>query len=282
MHLDGRRASGEHAVLLWDGARWWVRDLGSTNGTLANGRRLAPNERAPLEAGAVLVFGSEEERWTLEEGGAPTASARAEATGEVRTAEDGLLALPDAADPRVTLVEDRHGRWTLEIDGGARFAEDHERIHAGGIWTLRIPPSDGERVPTTASSAGNPGLVGPTVLRFEVSRDEEHVALSLVQGGAVTALGDRTHHEVLLALARARLADQQSGVPAAEQGWLYVDDLLQMLKLELNHLNVRLFRARQHLARAGGLDVAALVERRATTRQIRVGIAVEIVPSRSD
>ncbi len=160
----------------------------------------------------------------------------------MRTASDGLLALPDATDPCVTLEEDRHGRWTLEVDGNARLAVDHERIHAQGIWTLRIPP-------------------------FEV-----------------ITLRDYTHHEVLLALARARRADQETGLPTSEQGWTYVDDLLDMLKLDMlkldiKRLNVNIFRARQHLARVRALDVGTLIERRSTTRQIRLGIAVEIVQS---
>lgn len=277
VRVASRRASGEHAVLQWDGTRWAVRDLGSTNGTNVGGRRLASNERAFLESGAVLVFGGDDEHWILEEDGPPTASARAEATGEVRTAFDGLLALPDAADPRATLVEDRHGHWTLEVDGNTRPAVDHERITAHGIWTLRIPPPAGERVPTTASIADNTKLAGAPLLRFAVSRDEEYIALSLVRGSEVIALRDHTHHEVLLALARSRRADQETGLPIAEQGWTYVDDLLDMLKLDLKHLNVNIFRARQHLARAMMPDVGTLIERRSTTRQIRLGIAVEIV-----
>jgi hypothetical protein len=90
-------------------------------------------------------------------------------------------------------------------------------------------------------------LAGAAVLRFEVSRDEEYSALSLVRGREVTALRDHTHHEVLVALARARRGDQETGLPIAEQGWTYVDDLLDMLKLDLKHLNVNIFRARQHL-----------------------------------
>lgn len=272
VRLVSRRASGEHAVLFWNGSRWSVRDLGSTNGTRASGRRLSQGERAHLEAGAELVFGDDTERWTLEEAGPPAASARSEATGEVRAAEDGLLALPGAADPRVTLFEDRDGRWRIEIDGIARLAADQERVDAGGIWTLRVPPlAHGGAVPTTASAAAGAKLVGATGLRFKVSRDEEHIALSLVHGGRQTPLAARAHHEMLLALARERLRDRDAGVPAAEQGWVYVDDLLTMLRLDLHHLNVNVFRARQQLARAGVLDVGALVERRPATRQIRLG-----------
>jgi hypothetical protein len=261
-------------VLFWDGARWSVRDLGSTNGTQVDGRCLPVNERAMLEAGAALMFGDETERWTLEEAGPPGASALHDSTLEVRRAEDGLLALPDASDPQVTLSEDSRGCWTIELDGVVRLAVDQERVDAGGPWTIRVPEARGEHLPTTTVGARPPMLVGATLLRFEVSRDGEHIDLSVVHDGQVTSLGSRAHHELLLELARARLRDKRVGIPAAEQGWLYVDALLRMLKLELHHLNINVFRARKQLARAGMLDTGSLVERRATTRQIRLGTDV--------
>lgn len=279
VRVHSNLASGEHAVLFWDGARWSVRDLGSRNGTLVAGRRLARSERVFLEAGETIAFGGDAERWTLVDAGVPIASARDEATGEVRVAEHGLLALPDAAGPIATLAEDREGQWSVEIDGAARPAVDHERVEAGGTWTLRIPPlACRSSPPTTASAAVGAKVVGTTVLRFDVSRDEEFVGLSLVHGGEVTSLAARAHHELLLTLARARLRDVAAGLPAPEQGWLYVEDLLAMLRLDLHHLNVNVFRARQQLAGAGMLDVGALLERRPTTRQIRLGTtAVEVL-----
>jgi hypothetical protein len=36
--IDARFISSEHAQLTWDHDQWWVVDLGSTNGTLLNGR----------------------------------------------------------------------------------------------------------------------------------------------------------------------------------------------------------------------------------------------------
>ncbi|MGK4008265.1 FHA domain-containing protein [Sorangium sp. So ce1036] len=281
VRLRDRCASGEHAVLSWDGARWCVRDLGSTNGTHVRGRRLAFAERVPVDAGTELVFGGDAERWVLEEAGPPVASARAEQSGEVREAEQGLLALPDAADPRVTLFEDRHGRWQVEIDGITRPAVDQERVEAGGVWVLRVPPrtADGA-LPTTASNATTPKFLGVTVLRFEVSQDEEHIALSLVQGARVTQLTERAHHELLLLLARARLGDRDLGLPAAEQGWRFVDELLARLRVDLHHLNVNVFRARRQLARAGVVDAGAVIERRTTTRQLRLGTeAIEVIRS---
>ena len=36
--IDAKFISSEHAQLTWDQNQWWVVDLGSTNGTLLNGR----------------------------------------------------------------------------------------------------------------------------------------------------------------------------------------------------------------------------------------------------
>ncbi len=50
--IASSRVSREHAVILRDGVGFRVRDLGSTNGTYVNGRRI---DEAPLEDGDVLV-----------------------------------------------------------------------------------------------------------------------------------------------------------------------------------------------------------------------------------
>lgn len=49
--LSGSGASRQHAEVVWDGKRAGVRDLGSTNGTVLNGRRIS---RAGLEPDSVI------------------------------------------------------------------------------------------------------------------------------------------------------------------------------------------------------------------------------------
>lgn len=265
-------------MLLWDGARWCLRDLGSTNGTRVEARRLSVGERVTLAAGDVVRF-AEHEVWELVDDSGPATRARCRATNEVVEAEDGLLALPDVSSPEVTLFEDRHGQWMLEENGAQRPAHDQESLAVcGRRWTIEVCPAGGRAVPTTQQSSGDPRVVGAMTLRFEVSRDGEHVALSLVRGGTALALGARAHHEMMLLLARARARDRDAGEVESERGWLYVDDVLDALKVDLQHFNVSVFRARQFLARAGVLDAGGLFERRATTRQIRLGTDdIEIV-----
>ena len=49
--LGDKLVSGRHARLRWDGAGWWLEDLGSKNGTFVNGQRLAAPCRSEGRAG---------------------------------------------------------------------------------------------------------------------------------------------------------------------------------------------------------------------------------------
>lgn len=49
--------SGRHAVVNQRDGAWWVEDLGSTNGTFVNGRRVAPEAPAIARSGDVIQLG---------------------------------------------------------------------------------------------------------------------------------------------------------------------------------------------------------------------------------
>jgi hypothetical protein len=51
-----------------------------------------------------------------------------------------------------------------------------------------------------------------------------------------------------------------------------------MLKIDDNHLNITIHRARVQFSHLGVIDAASLIERRSSTRQLRLGVGrIELV-----
>jgi hypothetical protein len=55
--IDDSYVSATHAVLAWHDGRWWVRDAGSTNGTLLNDQPILETE-TPVTYGDEIVVGT--------------------------------------------------------------------------------------------------------------------------------------------------------------------------------------------------------------------------------
>lgn len=269
VQLANHAASNDHASVFWTGERWEARDLGSTNGTFVDGRRLEPKENAHLTRGTVLRFGSEEERWELMDDRGPVAVARSVATGEIRLAENGLLALPDPNDVRASVIMDSVGQWFIETqDGLRRAAKDKDQITiAGQTWELLVPPAS----PVGGTYKAKTGIrLATLALRFLVTRDDKHIRIEARDGEHVQLLEERASFFLLLRLARARLKDAADAkLPDDEQGWLHVIDAAAALHKEESHLNVDVLRAREVFAKAGVEGAEGIVQRR--PREIRIG-----------
>jgi len=66
LHLDDSQVSGKHLTLFVDEkGNVVVKDLGSTNGTYIDGRKLTPNHPYVLNSGERLIIGSEDVIYTL-------------------------------------------------------------------------------------------------------------------------------------------------------------------------------------------------------------------------
>jgi pSer/pThr/pTyr-binding forkhead associated (FHA) protein len=270
LHLTNRLASGTHAEILWNGSTWELRDLASRNGTFVGTARLASGERAPLRLGNVIAFGDAEDLFELVDDGPPSAVAISD-DEQRQESEDGYLILPDAERPVLTIFEEGGGNWVAESNDGTR-----RRISNGDtlrteaqLWRIELP--------VILEGTWQPGaqqvVLHRATMRFVVSRDEEKVEASLIQDHQVVALGSRSHHYLLLTLARARLADQaRLGVAEADVGWVYVPDLFEMLKSNETNLNVAICRARKDLKRANVFGASDIIERQAATRRIRLGV----------
>lgn len=272
IRLDDPWVSGEHASIYWRDEGWELHDLGSRNGTWVNEYRVPQGGRAVIRAGMNLAFGSTKLVWHLVDDGPPVATARGlEGQGVVR-AEGGMLLLPNDDEPVASVYEADLG-WHLDGEGGTRLVADQELIEAGGSrWVLELPDGGAVLAETSAQSSRAWLSFATIGLRFRVSLDQEHVSLAVVMGSIERQLAPRAYHELLLVLARSRLDDKARGLPEPECGWVYTDDLARMVASEPTKVNVDIFRARQQLQKQGVTDAARLVERRPTTRQLRLGV----------
>lgn len=270
LRVDDPRVSSEHASLGWTGAAWEVRDLGSKNGTFVGERRLASGERIPLLPGDTLALGAPRPpapAFVLTDGAPPAASARHAQTGAVRAASAGLIVLPDDDDPQASVVEQRDGSWAVETQGTARLASDRETIVVDGeAWILDLP----QRTTSTAEGSADALTLSAIALRFAVSQDEERVAITVVCPDRQIDLPERSHHYLLVTLARARLAAAEA--PPAERGWLERKELCRMLATDELRLNVEVCRARKQFSSLGIEGAASIVDRRVGTGRIRLGV----------
>ena len=265
---DGR-VSQHHGRIAHEAGRWSFEDLSSRNGSSINGRPCTPNPPQPLAEGDVIVVGTADESWTVHTLGAPPLLARS-ARGAAVTGT-AYLGIPSAEEPVATVYAQATGRWVVEMAGGVRPVEHREQlVVAGTAWRLFLPGNQAR----TLEDQDRPVGLEELSLHFAVSADEETVSLTLEQGARRIPVKARTHHYLLLTLARERLADAARGeVPPAEQGWVYQDELCRMLGLEANVVYLQVHRARRQLEAAGIVRAFDLVERRSGSGQVRIGVA---------
>jgi hypothetical protein len=269
LRVDDPRVSRLHAEFRWRGSSWELHDLGSANKTYVDGKPLERGGRIDLRPGALLGFASVDAPWTFDDDTPPVPCAVRVAGCAAVEAKDELIALPDSTAPSHLIYRVGTG-WALDTSDGAAPVEHGHRLRVDGVdWRFQEPSAD-STLDAPASAVQRPAAA----LSFRVSPDEEHVELRVGFGGTWKNLGARSCFYLGLTLARLRLADRSSG--AAEHGWVPLEELLTMLPdyASLAHLNVDVFRLRQHVARLG-FDGGSIIERRRGA--IRLGAdAIEI------
>ena len=268
LRLDDPRVSSEHARLSWQGSHWQVRDLASRNGTFVNDEKLARGATLVLYVGDRIAFGQRAAPFVLDDASPPSALARRPGTDQTRLARDGMLVLPSEDVPTACVFQDPDGAWIVEMDGAGRTVQDGEVLEVEGeAWTLHLPTPEvgtADARNSTATARGNPGL------RFRVTRDEEHVEVIVDSAGTTHVLPPRAHYYTLLTLARVRVHGHRDDVPESARGWITVDELCRMLATDEMKLNVDVFRVRRDLAKLGLANATNVIERRRSSRQLRL------------
>jgi pSer/pThr/pTyr-binding forkhead associated (FHA) protein len=270
LRLDDNSVSWRHASLRWTGRGWELQDLGSLNGTFLNGQRVEVGARVLLRVGARLRFGEETREWLMADADPPEAAAVALDDGTRIKPHDGLIVLPSGDEPELSIYRQADGNWIAE--GADRvWALEPDEIVLAGTRRFRFEP--GAAVYATSASMHHLPTPAAVALEFVVSRNEEQVDLTIVHGGKRTGLRPRAHTYLLLTLARLRMQDQaQAELPQSSHGWIEQSRLLKMLATTPAQLALDIYRARRQFSDAGVVDSAQLVERRASSRELRLGV----------
>lgn len=267
--ISDARVSHEHASLRWDGEAWTIRDLGSLNRTLVNGQPIAAGQVIPLVRGASIAFGTPDVTWCLDDAAPPCVMAVPLKGGIAVVEQDGLLALPSAEHPLLTIFRDAGGSWAGEDQSTFAELQDQAIFQVGNVSYRFCLPQPASR---TRPVEGLHGCrVSDLQLEFLVSQDLEHIEVVVRSGHLERKLAARSHNELLLILARRRQEDARKGLPLPNCGWVQQDELAKMVHLDLDHLNVQIFRIRRQFGELGILDPGQIVERRQRLRHMRLG-----------
>jgi hypothetical protein len=264
-HIDKPYVSKLHAAIEWNGAHWCIKHLG-LNGTWINGiamtqgetRKLALNDEITLASQADPGFKVMELRapgdmlWPLispHQSHAPIYLSR-------------YHLLPEEDAPELAIYFDEQAQqWYREAiaeENEAQPLNDGDLVqYSAGDWQFVRAQIFG---PTEAKSARH---LNDFEFVFHLSLDEETTQLELRQQQIVD-FGIRTHHYLLLQLARHRADDALRGLDSKSQGWVYAEDLALELGLDSTHMNIQIFRARKQLADnlPDALGQPCLLERR--------------------
>lgn len=253
-----------HALLSWNGERWTLADLGSTNGTRVNGQRLA-KEPVPVSEGDTFRFGSHDAGdWRLVADGAPEPFAVRLTDGVCVEAVEGTLLLPSEDAPEASLHREPDGAWWCVRDTPeSAVPVAHEAVLAlTDPWRVSLPSTSR---PRTAIAGAAPLSLASVTLHLRRSRDGEHAEAWLEHAGGTVHLGDATQWLVACALVEDRLADTG---PAYDRGWMDLDLLSSACGVRRRSLDTYISRMRNQLHRLGVVGAKDIVEARQNQRRI--------------
>ncbi len=109
-----------------------------------------------------------------------------------------------------------------------------------------------------------------STVAIAVTREEERVDLTVVYPDREIELPARSHHFLLMTLAREA---RRRGGAGGERGWLERKELCRMLATDEMRLDVEVCRARKQFSALGIHGAASIVDRRMGTGRIRLGVA---------
>ncbi|MES2675705.1 MAG: FHA domain-containing protein [Pseudomonadota bacterium] len=257
--IDKPYISKLHAAIEWNGRAWYIKNLG-LNGTWINGTVLEQGNSCELKVGNEVHFAKltdpcfqildltppTDMLWPLQtQEHLQTHSL----TQPIYLTHYHLL--PDAQAPELAIYYDEQDQqWYLEAVNNYQ-EQLRSVIHNGD--TIQVNNAQWRFIqaqvcgPTEANSYPLQKLNDLEFI-FNLSLDEETTQLELHYQQHSIDLAVRSHHYLLLQLARHRAKDAVNGLDDKSQGWIYAEQLGSELGLDTTHMNIHIFRLRKQLA----------------------------------
>lgn len=246
--LDSPDASRTHATITWDGETWRLMDS-STNGSYINGKRLARGESQQLNTNDNISFANPNgDIWTLLDSDEPKSLLVPERPGLETIVLDDIAVLPSEDRPEVTLYMSPLGHWVCESQSGISTLTSGDRVGTeDSIWRFieAMPCAETIQIEEQTLTCAQ-----DVEIHFNVSQNEEHVCAKLKLPLTEIDLGERTHHYLLLMLARKRIEDLAAGITESERGWLEKEQLGKLLGMSETHINIQVYRFRKQMLKA--------------------------------
>lgn len=271
IHIFGRNASSDtcllypvisslHAYLRWESGYWVIIDV-SRNGTFVDGTRLKKGEGIIIKLGQGVRFGRiDYQLWRFIDDSKPTpvlipVSAKA---APIRFERNLFLVGNDSAE--LSIMQASEEEWILETLGQVQYFQDGDMLLIGGEEYLFQDNNVAELTEVLETNLGKPHIR----VAFHLSIDEEHTKIRISLGDEQFDLGEREHHYLLATLARKRLADAAADIDPTAQGWLECEVVAAMLGIDVQHVNIHIFRLRQQIAKLAPNhgELVNIVERR--------------------
>lgn len=254
--IDKPYVSKLHAAIEWNGYCWRFKNLGQ-NGSWVNGQPLGQGDSVELSLNDLIHIAENTDPGFHVMDLAPPADMLwplDKSINAPRVVHPVYLSryhlLPDHNAPELAIYFDEQEQaWYLEA---TNQGEQHIHLLQQGDL-VQFDDSHWQFIraqvygPTEARSKQIQRL-SDFEFEFNLSLDEETVQLDLRHPQQRIDLAVRTHHYLLLQLARHRAADVELGLDHTSQGWVYAEQLATELGLDTTHMNIQIFRARKQLA----------------------------------
>lgn len=227
---------------------WWLVDY-SRNGTWLNGIKLNKNQRKPLKVDDQITFGQHQSfLYHFIDNAEPRdllclrESAGKPILQTIELLPNKTTSLPNAAE---LVFTDPH--WAYTYRGNTLVLADQDWVDmAGENWQLMLV----NQPENTAEQLINQHTIDQIELHIFTSLDEETTRASIHVGEHGITLKSRSHLYLMLLLARAWVKDYAKGTDRSECGWMYVDELSNMLNMPETALNIQVYRMRKQLLTA--------------------------------